>query len=130
MEITTLSEELVFAVVRGQLPLSVLRDAGVDFEISGTEPGEERRIELRVKAPFVVVPKPIDLAMGLLAYQQRPDQLRDWAAFVLGASELIDLGPLDDWPEGDQLLNGLWDASFEGNVKPETFRIAAALAEG
>ena len=53
-----------------------------------------------------------------------------WAAFVLGASELIDLGPLDDWPEGDQLSNGLWDASFEGNVKPETSRIAAALAEG
>lgn len=75
-------------------------------------------------------PKPIDIAMGLLAYRQLLEQLRDWAAFVLGASELVDPGPLDEWPEGDQLLNGLWDASFEGEIKPETFGVATALAEG
>ena len=129
MEITTLSEELVFAVVRGQLPLSALGEAGVHFEIDGMEPGEERRIKLNVKVPFIVAPKPIDIAQGLLAYRQRPDQLRDWAGFVLGASELIDLEPLDEWPKGDQLLNGLWDASFEGEVKPETMQVAEALAE-
>ena len=129
MEIMTLTEELVLAVVRGQLPLQTLEDAGVRLEVDEEESGQERRISLNVKVPFTVAAKPLDIASGLLAYQRKPEQLRAWAAFVLGASEIIDLGPLDSWPEGDQLLNGLWDASFEGEVKPETLRVAAALAE-
>jgi hypothetical protein len=122
-------EELVLDIVRGDLPLSTLKEAGVDFRIVGG-PGEARQIQITLKAPFTVAPKPVDLAKGLLAYRNRQEQLRDWAAFVLGASELVDLATLDEWPEGDELLSALWDASFEGILKPDAERVAIALANG
>jgi hypothetical protein len=53
MKITTLSAELVFAIVRGQLPLSSLEEAGVSFEIDGVGPGQERWIKPNVKVPFI-----------------------------------------------------------------------------
>jgi len=78
---------------------------------------------------MTVRPSPSDIAHGLLAHKQEPEQFQTWAAFVLGASQLINLEGLDRWPEGDEILSGLWDASFEGCIKPETERVAVALAE-
>lgn len=131
METKTLTHELVLAVVRGQLPLTALEEVGIrlaiDSEVTG---GTERRITLNLKSPMTVAPEPFDIASGLLAYRERPEQLREWAAFVLGASEIIDLASLETWPEGDELLSGLWDASFEGSLKEETARLAVALTEG
>ena len=130
LDAKTLTNELVLAVVRGQLPLSALEEAGILLHIDVKETSDcERRISLNLNSPMTVAPKPIDIASGLLAYKAAPDQLREWASFVLGASEVIDLAPLETWPEGEELLNGLWDASFEGGLKQETVRLAAALTE-
>ena len=127
---TTLTEELVLAVIRGQLPLSALESAGIRLEVAPQgEGGNERRVTVNPEAAVTVAPRPVDIAAGLLVYKERPEQLRDWAAFVLGASEIIDLEGLDNWPEGDAILNALWDASFEGKVSQETLRIAVALVE-
>ncbi len=129
METKAIAEELLLAVIRGQLPLRALHEAGisVDFEFSGGESGE-RRISVRAGSAIKVSPKPIDIANGLLAYRNQPEELRDWAAFVLAASDIIDLSSLEEWPEGDELLSGVWDASFEGRFKPETERVASTLA--
>lgn len=118
------------AVIRGKLPPSALHEAGIRLTVdsSGDERGE-RRISVQAGPGIRVSPRPIDIANGLLAYRNRPEELRDWAAFVLAASEIIDLSPLEEWPEGDELLSGLWDASFEGSLKPETERVASALTE-
>jgi hypothetical protein len=130
LDAKTLTNELVLAVVRGQLPLSALEEAGIYLPIDVKEPRDsERRISLNLQSPITVAPNPIDIANGLLAYKTAPDQLREWATFVLGASEVIDLAPLETWPEGEELLNGLWDASFEGGLKQETVRLAGALTE-
>jgi hypothetical protein len=122
-------EEIVRAVVQGKLPISALEDAGVTFEIQQEEPGGDRRINLRLKTPLCVEPRPIDIACGLLAYKDQPEKLREWASFVLSASEIIDLTPLESWPEGDELLSALWDASFEGRIRNASVRIASALAD-
>jgi hypothetical protein len=91
--------------------------------------GSERRISLNVRSPITVAPMPIDIASGLLVYKESPEQLRQWAGFVLGASEIIDLQPLENWPEGDEILSALWDASFEGRLTEEAVRVATALTE-
>lgn len=124
------TEELLLAVIRGQLPVSALQEVEIHVDVGSDDVnGSERQINVNVTRPVTVVPKPIDIANGLLAYRNRPAELRAWAAFVLAASEIIDLAPLENWPEGDELLSGLWDASFDGSFKPETARLASALAE-
>jgi hypothetical protein len=129
MDTKTLTEELVLAVVRGQLPLSELEQAGVHFRESSTgNESHERQVTVNVVSPVTVAPRPVDIANGLLTYKEKPDLLREWASFVLGASEIIDLAPLEKWPEGDELLSGLWDASFEGSLTESTTRIATLLA--
>lgn len=116
--------------MRGQLPLSALEEIGILLHIDVKETSDcERRIRLNLNSSITVVPNPIDIAHGLLAYKSDPDQLREWATFVLSASEVIDLAPLETWPEGEELLNSLWDASFDGSLKQETVRLAAALTE-
>ncbi len=118
-------EEIVRAVIQGKLPISALEDAGVTFEIQQDQPDGDRRIKLHLKTPLCVEPRPIDIAQGLLVYKDRPEKLREWASFVLSASEIIDLTPLEPWPEGDELLSALWDASFEGRIKDASMRVAA-----
>lgn len=126
----TLGHEIVLAVIRGELPLSALEDAGVRFALESQGSGKaDRQIKVNAAIAIIVKPSPSDIARGLLAYKHEPEQFQTWATFVLGASELIDLEGLDQWPEGDEILSGLWDASFEGYIKPETERVAAALVE-
>lgn len=122
-----LPRELVRAVVRGQLPMSALEDAGVSVNVQENEPGKERRIKIRLRTPLSVDLQPVDLALGLLEYKDNPPKLQEWATFIMSASEIIDLTFLESWPEGEELLEALWDASFEGRVKEATVRVASAL---
>lgn len=128
MKTKAMTEELVLAVIRGQLPLTALEEIGIHFQQISDGNSEAER-QTRVEVPFAksVSPRPVDIASGLLAYKDRPVQLREWASFVLGASEIIDLEPLERWPEGDELLSGLWDASFDGSLRDNTARVAALL---
>lgn len=122
-------EEIVRVVVQGKLPVSALEDAGVTFEVQQDQPGGDRRIKLQLKSPLHVELRPVDIALGLLAHKNHPEALREWASFVLSASEIIDLTSLESWPEGDELLNALWDASFEGHLRDAGVRVATALVD-
>lgn len=122
-------EEIVRAVVQGKLPVSALGEAGVTFEVQEDQPDGDRRIKLQLKTPLHVELHPVDIAHGLLTYKNQPDALREWASFILSASEILDLTSLESWPEGDELLNALWDASFEAQIKSASIRVAAALVD-
>jgi hypothetical protein len=73
--------------------------------------------------------RPVDVAHGLLTYKDRPEALREWATFLLSDLEVTDLTRLESSPEGDELLNALWDASFEGQVKSTGIIVASALVD-
>jgi hypothetical protein len=122
-------EEIVRAVVQGKLPISALRDAGITFEVQEIQPGGDRRIKVQLKTPLSVELRPIDIAHGLLAYKDQPEALREWATFLLSDLDITDLTPLETWPEGDELLSALWDASFEGHLKDASVRVASALVD-
>ena len=120
--------EAVLAVIRGELGLSALDSLGIHLQIE--EVGGERKITVKGSHSIRVSPKPIDLAKGLAVHRGEPKKLRDWASFVLGASEIIDLERVDRWPEGDEILSALWDASFEGTLTEDELRIIEALVKG
>jgi hypothetical protein len=122
-------EEIVRAVVQGKLPMSALKEAGITFEVQENQPGGDRQIRVEAKAPLSIELRPIDIAHGLLTYKDQPEALRDWATFLLSDLEVIDLTTLESWPEGDELLSALWDASFEGRVKSAGIRVATALVD-
>lgn len=124
-----LPREVIRAVVRGQLPMSALEDAGVSINVQENESGNERRIKVGLRTPLSVDLQPVDLALGLLEYKDHPAKLREWATFIMSASEIIDLTFLESWPEGEELLEALWDASFDGRVKDATVQVAAVLAQ-
>jgi hypothetical protein len=119
---------IILAVVRGEADLSALNHIGIEITIDET--GGERRVILKGTSPTRISPEPVDLAKGLLAHGRNPERLRDWATFVLTASDLIDLQAMDKWPEGDELLSALWDASFAGKLTETELRITKALASG
>jgi hypothetical protein len=123
-----LPREIIRAVVRGQLPMSALHGAGVFMDVEENQSGKERRIKVGLRKPLSVDLRPVDLAFGLLEHRDNPDKLREWATFIMSASEVIDLTFLESWPEGEELLEALWDASFEGRVKDAAVRVASALA--
>jgi hypothetical protein len=108
--------------------MSALGDAGISIDIQENEAAKERRIKVRLRAPVSVDLQPIDIALGLLEYKSNPGKLQEWATFIMSASEVIDLTFLESWPEGEELLEALWDASFEGRVNDSTVRVASALA--
>ena len=123
-----LARGLIRAVVRGQLPMSALEGAGVSVSVQEDEAAKKRRIKVGLRTPISVDLEPVDLALGLLEYKDNPPKLQEWATFIMSASEIIDLTFLESWPEGEELLEGLWDASFEGRAKDTTIRVASALA--
>lgn len=110
--------------------MSALADAGVSFGVKENESGKERSIKVGLQTPVAVDLRPIDIALGLMEYKSNPAKLQEWATFVMSASEIIDLTFLEAWPEGDELLNALWDASFEGRLHDTGVRVASALVNG
>jgi hypothetical protein len=120
--------EIVRAVVQGKLPILALAEAGVSIDVRENESENEHRVKVGLRTPLSVDLQPVDLALGLLEYKDNPAKLREWATFIMSASEVIDLTFLESWPEGEELLEALWDASFEGRVNDATVRVASALA--
>lgn len=121
------SRDLILKVVRGEKPLADLKAAGVSLRFRKLD---HRSREINVKphyeASLVVSPTAVDLAKGLLSYQGRPKDLQDWGSFVLGA-DLIELEPLESDPDGDIILNAVWDAGFEGRLSHEGAQAARRL---
>jgi hypothetical protein len=103
--------EIVMAVIRGERALTSLEKASVSFEIVRRRSGE-RRINVTASSSFTVKPDPVDIAAGLRSHRDDPEVLGDWATFIL-AADIVDLATMEASPERDDLLNALWDASFE-----------------
>ena len=67
-----------------------------------------------------------DLASGFLANRNNPQGLREWAMFIQAAD--VDL-EVEDHPDGDVVLDAIWDAAFVNPIKPEAMKILEKLAQ-
>jgi hypothetical protein len=116
------SADALLAVIRGEMPLSVLPELGIELLCRGGN------FELR-SGPSEVIVKPTisDIACGLLAYRLNRDDLKAWAFFVLGESD-IDLEKVESHSQGEVLIEALWEASSTGEISLEALRIADGLA--
>jgi hypothetical protein len=121
------SRDLILEVVRGERPLADLKAAGVSLRFRKLD-RRSREINLKphYDASLVVSPTAVDLAKGLLSYQGRPKDLKNWGSFVLGA-DFIELEPLESDPDGDVILNAVWDAGFEGRLSHDGAQAARRL---
>lgn len=104
----TLENEMVRAVVRGELPLSALKHNN----------------EERAASPLAV--SETDLAEGILNLKDDQAALTEWANFVLTASELFKLedGVSDYW---DRLLSCIWELSFGQRLSIAALTLACAV---
>lgn len=109
--------ELVHQVVRGERPWSDLTRIGVEIRSDG------HSYEVRYSGDMFVVPEIADLARGFRSYEGRTQDLRAWASILLAGSAFLDLGALESREAGDVLIEGLWDASEEGDVTDRTRKV-------
>lgn len=70
--------------------------------------------------------RPVDIAHGLLTYRGQPQALQEWATF-LQCADIIDLASFESSQQGDELLNALWDASFEARITSASLAVANSL---
>jgi len=113
--------DVVLGVIKGELPLSTLEEIGVHVTF------REQSCEINTEVPIIVNPSASDVAHGLLTYLSNPDELAQWALFLMGASQIVDFEALESHPQGDALVSALWDASFEGRINEEAIKIAESL---
>lgn len=118
-------EGIALGVIRGERPLSALKQLGVEID------SRDESLELRSeKFSVVVTPTVLDVVQGLLRYGSSildREDLREWAFFLLGESGLVDLIRVESSPEGELLLSALWDASFGDGVSRDVLETAAKI---
>ena len=102
-----MSTKSVFNVVHGLEPWTVLRKYGVCHH-GNTWTFAPSLVEVSVTAD--------DLITGFKNYANDKSALREWAMFILAASNLISFDALEEDPRGDRLLEALWQAAFEEEV--------------
>ena len=114
---------LTLAIVRGETALDALMKIGVDIDY------ENGLYKLQSgNSDVAVMASASDVGFGILRYRSaKTKEIRKWAFFLLAESGLIDLSALELHPQGDALLNALWDASFEGQISDETIELARRL---
>lgn len=113
--------DLIRAIVRGECEFTRLAKFGVrvgrydDFwEIDNSQ-----NIFAEVTAK--------DVAQGLARFKDNPEGLRVWAGFVLAGSSLIGLDSLTSRPDGDKIVDALWDAAFDGHLSLETEALTESI---
>lgn len=119
----TSAEEVVLRLVRGELPLRASGWAGIS--VSRDPKGAWTIVVARA---MVVMPSTRDVAAGLAGLLSKPEALREWANFILGASNVLSLERLEHEDGGDALLGALWDAAFTGVLKPEQVTLVRQLS--
>ena len=114
---------ITLGVIRGDRALDTLTQIGIDISCEdGFYKLESGNFDV------VVAPTASDLALGILRYTSRKkDELRKWAFFVLGESGAIDLSKLESHPQGEVLIDALWEASFQGAIKSEVIALAEEI---
>lgn len=105
---------VILAVIRGELPLSTLSEVGVLVEFT------EQSCEVETETSLVVTPSANDIVCGLIAHKEHPHDLKQWASFVMAASQLVDFDKLELHEDCDRLIDALWDASFQGKFDRST----------
>jgi hypothetical protein len=116
------AEKLILAFVRGDRSWETLGRAGVYIEIRG----DGYEIDNPWKLTAKVYPR--DVAHGLLVYRRTSYQLQRWSGIILAGSSFLDLSEeFDTTPEGDILLNALWDAAFGDEIPLEAISVAESL---
>ena len=111
--------EVIREMVRGERPWSDLPslDIVVHMERNTFSADNPRKIEVRIHSR--------DVAQGLLRLRNDRRDLRRWAWIIL-AADFVDLA-LEEEPDGDILLDALWDASFGEPVSEEAFATVERL---
>lgn len=118
---TTPVSVVALSVIRGELPLGAL--SGIGIEISCRE--NSCKLDSKVIG-VLVTPLITDLAQGFLTYQDSGKKLRLWAFFILGESA-VDLSEVEAHPQGNALIEALWDASSSGEISSHTIKITKGL---
>jgi hypothetical protein len=113
---------VILAVIKGEMPLSALTDVGIQVH---WEDGSYKLVSEIM--PVVITPTASDLASGLLTYRASPAELRLWAFFLLAESGGVDLVEVESHPQGDLLINALWDASYNGKAPENAITVAKNL---
>lgn len=122
MKTTSEANALILAAIRGEIPISALADIGINVV------REEGSCKLESEmVPTVVTPTVLDIASGLLKYKSSAPELRLWSFFVLAESGSVDLAKVESDPEGELLINALWDASEEGKINDNIIDAAENL---
>src|SRR6185295_19077949 len=103
-------DSLIPAVVRGERPIRDLTKLGIRVRLY------DEVCEIDNPQLISVKVAPADLAHGFLRLQHDPTELRRWATIILSGSSFLDLELLEEHPDGETLLDGLWDASFNGRI--------------
>lgn len=116
-------KELVLEFVRGRRHWRDLERVGVI--VSFMDDG----CDCEGAGSVVVAPSMRDVAEGLLHYLEgRESDLRRWASVVLAASAVIDLGGLEQHPDGERMISALWDASGGEQIGEEVIELARRSA--
>jgi hypothetical protein len=116
-----MNTDLGLAIIRGDRPLSDVSRLGVSLSVTP--------LYFELDAPRgaeAVLPSLDDVASGFLAHMGRPEALREWAAVILGA-EFIDLIAVEGDPDGEQIIEGMWDASSGAPLAPSVMRAIASV---
>jgi hypothetical protein len=88
----------------------------------------EGRRRKRLTAPADIpsyLASPVDVAHGLLA-DRRHESRALWARVVVGTG-IVDLSELEEFPEGNLLLEAIWDAADGRDLDTRTRAIASKL---
>ena len=93
----------ILNVVRGTEPWTVLKKLGV-YRNRDTWHFEPYSTPVLITAD--------DLIAGFRSHSSNQSALREWAAFVLAASNLISFNALEEDMRGECLLDELWRAAF------------------
>jgi hypothetical protein len=109
------------AFIRGERPWRDLEPLGLRIAFS------DDRCEIQ-GSTSVVTPTIKDLARGLLNHISDPVHLRQWAAVVLAGSEFIDLKQIERDPQGELIIDALWEASAGDPVPEAAVATATRLA--
>jgi hypothetical protein len=110
------------AFVRGELGRQDLEKLGI--EIREIEGGYEFANHQHIVAKVSLR----DVAQGLLRFRYDPEAMRYWAGLVVAGSSFIEFGPdFEELPDGEVLLDALWDAWFRQDIAEDAFVRAECL---
>lgn len=78
---------------------------------------------------YVVRPSLRDIAQGLAHHAAGPaHHLQRWAQVVLAGSGFLDLADLESDPDGEEILNAIWDASAGDPPEEHAVLLARSIA--